>query len=131
MRKNMKMFVIMLAIILAVIGCTNNNDDINTNKSNTEEFDVIVSLTKDHGATILEEKTITTERDNNLMGIMEENFEIKEENGFIQSINGLATDLDAETGWIYYVNNEMAIVGANDLELSEGDHVRFDYQVWE
>lgn len=123
---------IMFAIVLLLVGCSNASKELDTSDRNIEEkIHISIALSKNHGLEAIEEKSITTNKNSNLMEIMQENFEIEEDNGFIQSINGLATDYDAETGWIYYVNDEMAIVGAEDLTLSENDYVRFDYQAWE
>jgi len=125
-------WLIMFAMLLLLVGCSNTTNDTDNNDTNIDEkITISIALSKDHGAEAIEEKSITTNKNNNLLEIMLENFEIEEDNGFIQSINGLATDLDAEKGWIYYVNDEMAIVGAKDLTLSENDYVRFDYQAWE
>lgn len=122
----------MFAMVLLLVACSHTTNEFNTNDENVEEkIHISIALSKDHGAETIKKKSITTNKKNNLMEIMQENFEIEEENGFIQSINGLATDFDAETGWVYYINDEMAIVGAEDLTLSEDDYVRFDYQAWE
>ena len=38
---------------------------------------------------------------------------------------------DEKKAWMFFVNDEMAEVGAADYELSPGDHVVFDLQSWE
>lgn len=121
----------MIAFLLLLTACTNATNNSEIKGGNVEEIEVTLTLSKDHATEILEEKSVKTNKDSDLMTIMKEHFEIEENNGFIESINGLATDYDAERGWIFYINDEMAIVGAEDLTLSNNDFVRFDYQAWE
>lgn len=55
--------------------------------------------------------------------------------GFIVSIDGLASAYRGENSgkadWFFYVNGQMAEVGAADFRLREGDWVVFDYHSWE
>ncbi|HLR42270.1 MAG TPA: hypothetical protein VK067_03390, partial [Pseudogracilibacillus sp.] len=100
MNKLKTRYLIIVTMLLLLVGCSNTTDDLNDNNTNLgEEITISIALTKDHAAEAIEEKSITTNKNNNLLEIMLENFEIEEDNGFIQSINGLATDLDEETGW--------------------------------
>jgi len=46
-----------------------------------------------------------------------------DEGGFITSIEGVSQDEGTQTYWIYYVNGEMAAVGARDYGVQDGDEV--------
>jgi len=65
------------------------------------------------------------------MDVLKENFDVEEDNGFVTAIDGVEQDVNAQIGWMYFVNDEMAMVGANEYELSPGDVVNFDLQSWE
>ena len=49
-------------------------------------------------------------------------------NRYVEGIGGLFTaDEGPFSGWIYYVNGEAPLVGADQLEIQDGDHYRFFY----
>lgn len=60
-----------------------------------------------------------------LLTVMEEEFEVVHEEGFIQSIDGLSQDVDENLFWVFEVNGEMGEVGAKDFMLSPGDDVEW------
>lgn len=68
-------------------------------------------------------KEITIEEGAMLLDIMQENFNVVDEDGFITSIEGYEQDPDAGLYWLFDVNGEMAEVGAAELELKADDIV--------
>lgn len=46
-----------------------------------------------------------------------------DEGGFITTIQGVSQDEGTQTYWIYYVNGEMAAVGARDYMIQDGDEI--------
>ena len=147
----MNKWLLKLATILMVVGllvgC--NSDDTNnestsspnnstdqssktTNADEENEEIVFVTISKDKGEELISEKDIPIKKGDILLDVMRENFELEEaEGGFITSIDGIEQDVDKGIGWMYFVNGEMAMVGAAELELSPGDKVNFDLQPWE
>lgn len=128
----------LLAIILAIgvlAGCgTTETPETNGSTPETQEVneDVIkVTISKDEGEEILSEKEIAIEEGAILMDVLKENFDIEEDGGFITSIDGVAPEEGEQVAWMYFVNDEMAMVGAAEYELSPGDEVTFDLQAWE
>lgn len=61
-----------------------------------------------------------------LLDVMKENFEVEESDLFITSINGVAQDTEAGKYWLFDVNGEMAMVGAHQYELQEGDLIEWN-----
>lgn len=56
--------------------------------------------------------------------------------GFVKSIDGLRSLYDpvSDTGkadWFFYVNGQMADVGADSYQIHDGDWILFDYHLWE
>lgn len=135
----------LLVVVGLLVGCgTDNNNELATQPANNEteetnnnlsaeeaEQTVSITISKDEEAEIIVEKEIEIEENDLLMDVMKENFDIEEEDGFIHSIEGIAPLEDEEKAWMYFVNGEMAMVGAAEYELSPGDEVSFDLQAWE
>ena len=66
-----------------------------------------------------------------LLDVLVEHFEVDEVDGFINGINDVVADADNKEFLALYVNEEMAMVGAAELELSDGDYVQFIVETWE
>ena len=66
-----------------------------------------------------------------LLDVLVEYFEVDETNGFIKGINNVVADADNKEFLALYVNEEMAMVGAGELELSDGDYVQLVIETWE
>ena len=47
--------------------------------------------------------------------------------GFVSSIGGIAQERGGGSGWTFRVNDELAKVGSDQFELSDGDHVVWRY----
>ena len=54
-------------------------------------------------------------------------YEIYDFGTMIQAIDGVASDPAAGSYWMFYVNDQMATVGADGYELRPGDRVEFRY----
>ncbi|SHF57718.1 DUF4430 domain-containing protein [Ornithinibacillus halophilus] len=133
----------LLVVFVLVTGCgnvsegnnNNNNgeENQNNNSSENQEEKVYVTISKDDGEEIVSEKEISIEEGDILMDVMEDNFEIETEfdGAFITSIDGVAAEDGEEKGWLFFINDEMPVKGANELELTPGDKVNFDFQAWE
>ncbi len=65
------------------------------------------------------------------MEVMEENYEVEQTEGFINSIEGIAGNEEEKMAWMYTINGEDAMVGANEYEVEDGDEIAFNYQSWE
>lgn len=95
-------------------------------QENPETISVTISVAVD-GEEIEEgNKALEVEPGAILLDVVKENYEVVEEDGFITSINGHEQDTEAGKYWLFDVNGEMAPVGANEFELSEGDLVEFN-----
>lgn len=129
--------------LIAGCGTAENNETSGNEEEQTEEEQtqeeteelqeekITVTLSLDDGEELIEEKEIPIEDGSILMDVMKEHFAVEEDGGFIQSIEGIAPEEDEEKAWMYFVNGEMATVGAAEYELSTGDEVTFDLQSWE
>lgn len=137
-----------LTVLFIVTGCAANNDNNeavnnnavneNTNGSanennevNDAQIEVEFTISKDDGEEVLETKTIEVDEGAFVLDVLKENFDVEEEGGFVTSIEGVNDDPDNQLSWMYFVNDEMAMVGAAEYELEADDQVTFDLQAWE
>lgn len=134
-----------LVVFGLLTGCASddtNEEATTTNESSEEaesgqqseevsEDSVRITITKDKEAEFIHEKEIEIEEGDILMDVMKENFYVEEEDNFITSIERVAPKEDEKKAWMFFVNDEMAPVGAHEFELTPGDKIRFDLQSWE
>ncbi len=65
-----------------------------------------------------------------LLQLMQRKFLVEHENGFISSIQGKAASNTAQTAWMYNINGEMAMVGAAQYKIKNGDEYHWDLRKW-
>ncbi|HER7898617.1 TPA: DUF4430 domain-containing protein [Streptococcus pyogenes] len=83
-------------------------------KEDTNTIDEKVSFGK--GDTVLE--------------ILKDNYEVKEKDGFITSIDGIEQDMKANKYWLFKVNGKMADKGADQITVKDGDSIEFYQEVF-
>lgn len=77
------------------------------------------------GKTIIDEK-IEFNEGQSLVGILQENYDnIKIENGMIMTFEDYVTPSDWSTFITIYVNDEMSMVGINDIQFEDGTKISF------
>lgn len=144
----MKKLIVALLSLGLLFGCSNDqstNDSSNNNKTENNASEnvsqeetaeiVTVVISKNNGEEIIEEKEIEIEagKEVTVMDVMQENFEIETQfdGAFVSSINGVAASEEDKTAWMYSVNGEDAMVGANEFKLEPEDKIEFDLQKYE
>lgn len=129
----MKFGTMVIAVGL-LFGCANNNEALNSEEDATEdgvEVPISVTISEDEGEEVISEEDMDVEEGDILMDVMEEHYDIEEEDGFINSIEGVAPEEEEEKAWMYSVNDEMAEVGAAEYEVEADDDIVFDLQNYE
>lgn len=117
-----------------LFGCANNNGTDNSEGDNTEEASEVpisITISEDEGDEVISEEDVDVEEGDILMDVMEDHYDIEEEDGFIHSIEGVAPEEEEERAWMYSVNDEMAEVGAAEYEVEADDDIVFDLQSYE
>src|SRR5690554_2491507 len=130
----MKMKNILFAIVLTLgilVGCgtADNNPNVADTEQTEVQVEIIISL--ENQEEILEEEVLTVDAGTSLMEVMEENFDIINNGGFISSINGIQAEDGQPYAWMYTVNGEDATKGAEDYIIKDGDVIEFDFHSWE
>lgn len=131
----MKKLVLALSLSFILYGCsTTETADISSEGiissevvSSEAKETVAATISLTDGGTVIagSEKTVEVEAGTNLLDIMKENYEIEEAEGFITTIDGHSqVEASEETKakyWLFDINGEPSMVGANEVELQEGD----------
>lgn len=138
MLQKFKQMITIMSMALLLFGCsantpdTSNQTDSNTSEQTAEqEAVVVITISQDEGEEVLSTKEVSISEGDILMDVMKAHFDIEEDGGFITSIDGIAPKEDEKKAWMFFVNGDMAMVGAAEYELSAGDKVTFDLQSWE
>lgn len=150
-----KIYTVLMAFLLALFvlsGCAATEQSTEEQSTQTEENQtsteqtseeeqaseseqeeaVTITISENNQEEIVAEEEVPVEEGEILYDVMEENFDIEAtEEGFITSIEGVSQNEGEGKYWMYYVNGEMAEVGAQDYKLEPGDEVTFDLQAME
>ncbi|MEC3884707.1 DUF4430 domain-containing protein [Halobacillus litoralis] len=133
MKKWSTFFTAMILAVAVLAGCGTQEEKETsaTQEEQVQEVTVEVQVSKNNGEEMMAEDEITVEEGTTLMEVMEENYEVEQSEGFINSIEGIAGNQEEKMAWMYTINGDEAMVGANEYEVEDGDEIVFDYQSWE
>ena len=122
--------VLASVLVLSACGGTGGTDD--SSASSTAETSQ-QSVVEQHATVILQEdgkeisiKEVDFKEGDNLFTVMSNSFDIKDQDGFITSIDGHAQDDAAKKYWTYTINDKEVMTGAKEVILKEGDKVIFN-----
>ncbi|XJS10564.1 DUF4430 domain-containing protein [Aerococcaceae bacterium WGS1372] len=137
----MKKLLLLLSSILLLAACGQTTEKVAESTvtetvetaESTENQEVVINVTVSVDGEVIEdgEQDIEVEDGQNLLELMEANFDVEQTDGFISSINGYEQDDESGKYWLYDVNGEMAEVGAADLKLSDGDQIEWKLEAFE
>lgn len=133
MKKTMWLFLISLFIGACSTEQPAENEATNTSIA-TEEVDSSAELEEETITVNVEimvddevvselSKELEVEAGMVLLDVMKDHYDIKEENTFIQAIEGFEQNEDDNTWWVYELNEEEAFEGAADYEVQDGDQI--------
>lgn len=113
----------------------NTNTTVSTNESSGKEDlaedEVRITISIDNGKESVAEEVVQVEEGDILMDVLKDTFYVEEDGGFITSIERVENDDEEGKYWMFFVNGEMAEVGAGDYELTGGEDIDFDLQAME
>lgn len=122
MKKTLLIGIIAI-LMTSVVGCSENSIE---GKSN-------IILSQDFGDKQLYDQKLDFTKNTTVMELMQSNLDVKIENEFVDSINGIKSEYSEEKklGWFYYINGNLAQVAPENYYLNSGDDVLWDYHTWE
>ena len=130
----MRIVKLLIAMILTtgiLFACDTGDSEQETAQTEQAEVQVEIIISQEHGEEVLEEEAFNVEEGTNLMEVLKNNFDIEDEGGFINSINGVKAEAGEPYFWSIQINGEDAVVGAEDYIIEDGDQIELDFHSWE
>lgn len=122
----MKKLLAVLAVSgVLVVGCGNQVEET-TEEIVVEEAQTLEQATiflMDAEGNTLIDKGVEFEEGQTLAEVMEENFELESEDGFVTGIEGHSQSPEDNIWLVFTVNGEMISTGIEDTILEDGDEV--------
>lgn len=118
----MKKLLLPLSLFLSFLTLAACSIEDKEEASDDVQYQVTLVVTVDGKE---DKKTVTVEQGDSVMDVLEDHHQVEEEGGMVTAINGVSQDPAAKTYWMYKVNDKMAEVGAEDMEVQEGDTIEF------
>lgn len=118
--------VLLLSGTLAITGCTPSVDVEDVNETATEQQAEISQGTitmLDTEGNDLFNKEVSFVDGELLSDIMENNFDVVSEGGFITSIDGHEQSTEDNIFLVYEINEEMVMTGIEETEIFDGDSI--------
>lgn len=125
MKKFVQMTVTVMGIFLLTACSTEGTKE--TTETTEETIGITVVLVEDNQEFSREE--LTVDEGESLQNIMEMNYQVEMENGFISGIDGHKQDAGKSKYWMYDVNGEQPDVGAVEYFVVDGDVVTWTLNV--
>lgn len=120
-------------------GCVNNEENSkqdDTDKADTDElvtvefeFDIDDDIYNIDESKI--NKTVELSADTSLLNAMREQYDVKDEEGYITSIEGYEQSQEKNAYWLYEINDEFAQVGAAEYILEDRDVISWELETSE
>lgn len=124
--KNKSLYLIILLAGVVLFGLFTT---VGAAESDTINIKVILSENNGENPIVYYFK-LSKDTNYTLLELMERKFVVEQENGFITSIQGRAASTKERTAWMYEINGQMAMVGAADYRIKDGDVYHWDLRKW-
>ena len=131
MLKRISKYLLLIALMFALVGCGKVTDNQQVKDPNTKEVQIVVYDKKNES--VYDKKSETTKK--YLIEVLKsiEELDVKSQDSqygeYITSIKGL--EQGDNYYWNYYVNGEYAQVGASSLEVKDKDVYTFKLEKFE
>ncbi|MGT2829962.1 DUF4430 domain-containing protein [Streptococcus hillyeri] len=122
MKKLLSSLVLLLSLFL--VACGNGGADKDDQVAGKVQLIVNLDTNK-------MDEQVTFEKGDTVMDVLEDNYEVEEDNGMITAIDGIAQDETKGIYWMFKVNDDMAPKGAEQITLNDGDKIEFYQEKFE
>lgn len=122
-----KIYGVLIAILLtfSLVGCNNPNKENSTNVTTKNDTSITVLIAIKEKDKELSSKNFEVEKDEFLLNVLKDNYNVVEEDNFITSIDDKNQNPNENIYWTYTVNGDFASVGANEYKLQDKDKIIF------
>ncbi|MBE7027156.1 MAG: DUF4430 domain-containing protein [Ruminococcaceae bacterium] len=120
--KKILAFTLIIAIVVCIGGCTGEKTSINVSVKISEDYDIV------NTSFVLAAKEPVAS-DAIIRACQDEKIAYTLTDGLFDGFGGLkSTKTD---GWLFYVNGQLAQMGAKDTPIKDGDVIEFRYENYE
>lgn len=127
--KNEKIIYSLLAMsvsILILTSCSTTYTQSASNQKEEVKTSQKATITLQENGQNFSEKEVFFKKGDDLLSILKRNFEVKEDNGFITSLEGHSQDEKNQLYWMFTVDGKSATTGAKEIKLNDGQSVIFN-----
>lgn len=125
MKKIISTTLLFLSVLL-ISACSPSNNEQKGNTTTTEAVSQTVTIALKEDGQELSSKKVTIKKNDTLFETMKNNFEIKDQDGFITEIDNHVQDEKANKYWTYTINDQPVLKGAKEIQLKAEDRIIFD-----
>ena len=104
---------------------TNNETTTVSTSSSQQQTEMKVTVTLVEDEKEVTSKEVEVSEKDSVLDILKANFDVKEDGGFVTSIDGKEQDAKANKYWMYYINDKEADKGAADMTVSDSDKIEW------
>lgn len=124
--KKIVLSLLLSTFIMVGTGCTSQTDTTQTETNQSQkqtEKTVTLALIEDEKE--ISSSEVSVSEDQTVLEILKENFDVKEDGGFVTEIDGKEQDAKANKYWMYYINDKEADKGADSMTVSDKDVIEW------
>ncbi|MGM9902487.1 hypothetical protein A5844_000050 [Enterococcus sp. 10A9_DIV0425] len=127
MKKTINYLILLTVSIILFAGCSNmEKKTIEESHTISTEVQHTATITLQEDGKELVEKEVSFIKGQNLLTILQENFSVEEDQGFITSIEGHQQNKKAQRYWMFSVDGKSAKVGAKEIILKDDQKIVFN-----
>lgn len=124
--KKIVLSLLLSTFIMVGTGCTSQTDTTQTETSQSQkQTEKTVTLTLIEDEKEISSSEVSVSEDQTVLEILKENFDVKEDGGFVTEIDGKEQDAKANKYWMYYINDKEADKGADSMTVSDKDVIEW------
>ncbi|KHD46033.1 DUF4430 domain-containing protein [Streptococcus hongkongensis] len=111
--------LLLFTFSLFLVACSQQSNS----KKESSDSHYLTLIVKEDTDTISEK--VSFKKGDTIMDVLKANYKVKEQSGFITSIDGFEQDTKNKTYWFFKINKKMAPKAADKIKAHEGDRVEF------
>ncbi|AND79007.1 DUF4430 domain-containing protein [Streptococcus pantholopis] len=126
MKKISRLIVTVLSFIV-LTACSTDSAPSSSNSASSDTGTVQLIVQEDSNTI---DETVTFEKGDTVMDVLQDNYEVEETDGFITAIDGITQDEEAGKYWMFTINDELAPKAADQIKVKNGDKIEFYQDVY-
>ena len=125
MKKLILGFILSSFLMVGAACSTDTTQTTATSSTEQKQETITVTMTLIEDDKEITSKEITADKSATVLDILKANFDVKEDKGFVTSIDGKEQDAKANKYWMYYINDKEADKGAGEMTVADSDKIEW------